>query len=339
MAVVLTNNATSLLAAAIEAADTTISVRTVDAGKFPNPTAGDWFPLTLVDNAGNMEVLKATARVGSIITVERAQENTTAKAFAAGARVDLRATAAALMGVGERATTKTVGAAMAGANGKETPADGDFFTGVQAGGSTMFKATWFNIKSALLSYLGPIFDGRYFSKSGGTLTGDISIQKNIPRVRLAASNFGYVYDFYANVSESVDDGVHLKRLGDDRLFAKMGGAEGFAFDGFGSIRARTGSLVYSGDALLHNDGNVYGSMWGGYLSAWLNANLAARVSDTRFAGYVDISMYVTSGTSDGIQANGYVLNSVWKNNGSYFSFSARQPQIFINGNWRALGAW
>lgn len=46
-------------------------------------------------------------------------------------------------------TTATVGAAMAGANGKETPADGDFFGGVLAGASTMFKITWANIKAAL----------------------------------------------------------------------------------------------------------------------------------------------------------------------------------------------
>lgn len=46
-------------------------------------------------------------------------------------------------------TTATVGAAMAGANGKATPADGDFFAGVEAGGSTMFKSTWANIKAAL----------------------------------------------------------------------------------------------------------------------------------------------------------------------------------------------
>ncbi len=45
--------------------------------------------------------------------------------------------------------TASVGAAVAAANGKATPADGDFFGGVLAGGSTMFKTTWWNIKSAL----------------------------------------------------------------------------------------------------------------------------------------------------------------------------------------------
>lgn len=58
-------------------------------------------------------------------------------------------------------TTATVGAAMAGANGKETPADGDFFGGVLAGSSTMFKTTWANIKATLKSY----FDTIYYVRS------------------------------------------------------------------------------------------------------------------------------------------------------------------------------
>jgi|GEM_PF-1820215 len=62
-------------------------------------------------------------------------------------------------------TTATVGAAMAGANGKTTPADGDFFGGVEAGGSAMFKTTWGNIKTALsaLFYTKTVSDGRFVS--------------------------------------------------------------------------------------------------------------------------------------------------------------------------------
>jgi len=56
-------------------------------------------------------------------------------------------------------TTATVGAAMAGANGKTTPADGDFFTGVEAGGSTMFKTTWANIKVAITALINSIVGG------------------------------------------------------------------------------------------------------------------------------------------------------------------------------------
>lgn len=62
-------------------------------------------------------------------------------------------------------TTATVGAAMAGANGKATPDDGDFFGGVLAGASTMFKITWANIKAALAAI--------FVSKAGDTLTGSL----------------------------------------------------------------------------------------------------------------------------------------------------------------------
>jgi len=62
-------------------------------------------------------------------------------------------------------TTATVGAAVAGANGKTTPAEGDFFTGVEAGGSTMFKTTWGNIKTALSAI--------FIRKAGDVLTGSL----------------------------------------------------------------------------------------------------------------------------------------------------------------------
>lgn len=96
MVLKLTNNATSTLAASISESDTTLAVQSADAGKFPTLSAGEWFPVTLVDAAGNMEVMRCTARASATLTVERAQEGSTAKAFDVGSRVDLRLTNAAL---------------------------------------------------------------------------------------------------------------------------------------------------------------------------------------------------------------------------------------------------
>ncbi|MFK4259032.1 phage tail protein [Agrobacterium tumefaciens] len=93
MAVKLANNAVSLLAASITDSATALSIQVADAGKFPVLDEGDWHPATLVDAANNMEIVRVTARVGNVLTIARAQEGTTAKAFAAGARVDLRVTA------------------------------------------------------------------------------------------------------------------------------------------------------------------------------------------------------------------------------------------------------
>lgn len=95
MVVKLANNASSTLAGAINSSVTSLSVASGDASKFPSLGAGEWFPLTVVDSAGNMEIMRVTARSGATLTVTRGQEGTTAKSFAAGSKCDIRLTAAA----------------------------------------------------------------------------------------------------------------------------------------------------------------------------------------------------------------------------------------------------
>lgn len=95
MAVMLSNNASSTLSGSINTAVTVLSINADDATRFPSPSPGDWFPVTLIDSSGNMEIMRCTGRSGGTLTVLRAQEGTTAKAFPAGGRVDLRLTAAA----------------------------------------------------------------------------------------------------------------------------------------------------------------------------------------------------------------------------------------------------
>lgn len=99
----LTNDAVSTLAAAIAATDTVISIVVGDAGRFPALAEGDWFPLTIVDAGSNTEIVRVTARASGTLTVVRAQEGTTAKDFAAGARVDIRMTAGAVNEIYNRA--------------------------------------------------------------------------------------------------------------------------------------------------------------------------------------------------------------------------------------------
>jgi len=108
MALKLANNATSVLAGSIDAVASTISVASGDGSLFPSLGAGDWFPLTLVKSDGTREVLKCTARTSDVLTVTRGQEGTSAAAFTAGSRVDLRLTAAAITEV-----TSAVAAAVA----------------------------------------------------------------------------------------------------------------------------------------------------------------------------------------------------------------------------------
>jgi microcystin-dependent protein len=106
MAVKLANNAVSRLSGNITNSETTISLVPGEGARFPTVIAPDWFPLTLVNTSGGMEIVKATARSGDVITVERAQENTTALPFNAGDRVELRVTA----GVFQTFTDETLAA-------------------------------------------------------------------------------------------------------------------------------------------------------------------------------------------------------------------------------------
>lgn len=95
MGLLLKNNARSTLSASITATDTTIRVRVGHGDRFPQPSAtGDWFPLTLEDESGSIEILRATARQGDVITVTRGAEGTQARSYVAGDAVELRATAA-----------------------------------------------------------------------------------------------------------------------------------------------------------------------------------------------------------------------------------------------------
>ena len=91
----LSNNSTSILAASIDASQTTITVLSDDAGLFPALSAGQWFPITVIDALGNIEIMHCSARSSATLTVVRGREGTTARAFAAGSRVDVRLTAAA----------------------------------------------------------------------------------------------------------------------------------------------------------------------------------------------------------------------------------------------------
>lgn len=97
MTLLLTNLATSTLAAGISAGALTLTVATGEGAKFPRPIgAGEWFPLVLVSGTGQFEIVRCTARFGDTLTIQRAQEGTTARSFLAGDRVDLRLTAGAL---------------------------------------------------------------------------------------------------------------------------------------------------------------------------------------------------------------------------------------------------
>ena len=94
MGVKVTNNAFGTISAGISTSVTTIVLDSGQGARFPTLGSGDYFYATLIDTSNTLEIVKVTARSTDSMTVTRAQDNTTASAFAIGDRFELRPTAA-----------------------------------------------------------------------------------------------------------------------------------------------------------------------------------------------------------------------------------------------------
>ena len=95
MSELFTNNASTSLASGIASGATSLTVSSGDGSKFPSPSGGDFFRLTLFKKStGEIEICKCTSRSSDVLTISRAQESTTALDFNAGDIVELRPTAA-----------------------------------------------------------------------------------------------------------------------------------------------------------------------------------------------------------------------------------------------------
>lgn len=91
------NNASTRIAKDLQTGDKTITVASGETAYFPELPHGDsYFLLTLVDESGNFEIVKCTAKSDTTFTVERAQEGTTAKFFKQGTTVENRLTAGSI---------------------------------------------------------------------------------------------------------------------------------------------------------------------------------------------------------------------------------------------------
>ena len=103
MALLIKNNAYSTLNGNISNVSSTLTVAsTSDADKFPVATmgsgsTGDYFYATLVDNSNNIEIIKVKTRASGNATmsdIDRGQDGTTAQAWDANDRIELRPVAA-----------------------------------------------------------------------------------------------------------------------------------------------------------------------------------------------------------------------------------------------------
>ncbi len=104
MSVKFANNAFGTLNAGINNSATSITLSSGQGARFPTLASGEYFYATLIDTSNNLEVVKCTARSTDVLTITRAQESTTAQAFAIGDRVELRVTAQGLIDLGAAST-------------------------------------------------------------------------------------------------------------------------------------------------------------------------------------------------------------------------------------------
>lgn len=107
MGIKVANNAFATLASGINSSATSITLTTGQGARFPSLGAGDYFYATLVDTSNNLEIVKCTARSTDVLTVVRAQESTTARAYSAGDRIEIRLTAATFTDATQSLPTQT----------------------------------------------------------------------------------------------------------------------------------------------------------------------------------------------------------------------------------------
>lgn len=95
MAQLFTDNAFSTLASSIGSGATSISLATGEGARFPSPSGGDYFDLTLTQAGSETqwEIVRCTARSSDTLTVTRGQEGTSALGWTAGDKAEIRITA------------------------------------------------------------------------------------------------------------------------------------------------------------------------------------------------------------------------------------------------------
>jgi hypothetical protein len=72
---------------------------------FPSPGADQWFPVSIINVANQIEICRCTTRTADTLTVVRGQEGTPARSLGIGEKVEHRLTAGALSELRDRAIT------------------------------------------------------------------------------------------------------------------------------------------------------------------------------------------------------------------------------------------
>ncbi|HGM5087702.1 MULTISPECIES: phage tail protein [Serratia] len=164
-------------------------------------------------------------------------------------------------------------------------------------------------------------NGQDFITKKGVIT-ETSGNRNTQGLHIQGAGNQYVdHYFYEEIGKRAFGAMHVS----------SGGSDGwFQFGHQGDIRSNgPWPRLMLGEATYFNDGNINGSIWGGYLSNYLNQNF---VRDVRLGNMESIATWRGPGYSD---SAGYVLTGAANNNvDEYIDVIFRRPlQKHIGGNW------
>ena len=202
------NNADSSLNGAIAPDTTVLALKAGDGAKFPSPTNGDFFLVTLFQRLGtselNHEIVKCTSRTGDSLTVVRAQEGTVARAFNSDDLVELRITKGTVENFSqpENLATKEPVIAPSELSPTEKYWRGDktwrdFFTDVRAATLTGLSTATNTLVEATDTVLSAISKlqaqvSLKFDKAGGDVTGNAYFKAGVQE-QTVVSNTGAAY--------------------------------------------------------------------------------------------------------------------------------------------------
>ena len=208
MGVKVTNNAFGTISAGISNSDTTIVLDSGQGARFPALSSGDFFFGTLIDTSNNLEIVKITARSSDSMTVTRAQDNTTARAFAIGDRFELRPTAALFEAIATPAADSITTAML------QDDSVTNAKIGAGAVGGTEINST-FDISNKTLTLPAGHVKNFYHARSVSEISTSSTSPVNAVTVSVAmdTDNYNYLIQFHSPIkkqnSGTESDGVNM----------------------------------------------------------------------------------------------------------------------------------
>lgn len=320
MTVKFTNNAYSTLASSINSSVTTVSLAAGTGARFPSLGSGEYFYATIVDASNNLEIIKVTARSTDTLTVVRGQDGTSARSFAAGDRIELRVTAAALTDLQAFTPTGTISAttiagALAELDTEKAPLASPTFTGTPAaptaaaGTSSTQLATTAFVQAALQAAypVGSIYINASSTTNPATLLGfGTWVEFGSGRVLVGQNASDTSFDTLEETGGSKDSEV----VSHTHTFSATSGSGGV--NGSFGIRGGGGSRMY--------DPEVSGgfSRTGAATTKFFDESSGSNTTYTTI-NYTAAHTHSLSGTTDSTGSSGtngnlqpYIVVRMWK---------------------------